>query len=294
MQIPFMKMQGLGNDFILCDGQDFTADTNFAALAQQLCHRNFGVGADGLILNWPISGSDASEPAQSRMQIFNSDGSEAEMCGNGLRCFARYLNYKAPQQLEQGVPVMTGAGLMTAYLRDGDEVEVNMGKPILEQASIPARGFENSPVIQEALLCGEYSFQATLVSMGNPHCVIQVPSLERFAFEEWGPRLEKHRAFPARSNIEFVEVISRQEVRVKVWERGAGPTLACGTGACAVAVAGVLGDWLESRVSVHLPGGTLQISWPEVDGPVWMSGPARLVFQGVLELEQENARENSR
>lgn len=282
MQIAFMKMQGLGNDFILCDGQDFDSSTDFAALAQKLCHRHFGVGADGLILNWP------DPAAHARMQIFNSDGSEAEMCGNGLRCFARYLNFKNSAPQSEGFKVQTGAGLLTAYLREANEVEVNMGRPILEQERIPARGFDVSPVVQAPLFCGEYSFQVTLVSMGNPHCVIQVPSLERFAFEEWGPRLEKHRAFPARSNIEFVEVISPKEVRVKVWERGAGPTLACGTGACAVAVAGVLGEWLEPHVVVHLPGGPLKISWPEPDGPVWMSGPAELVFQGVLELEQHH------
>ena len=222
------------------------------------------------------------------MQILNADGSEPEMCGNGLRCFARYLQLEGSALNEWLIE--TGAGLLRAGVRKGSDmlaqpVKVDMGKPVLHPDKIPARGFAGEWVIAETLSCEGQSFTVTLVSMGNPHCVIRVPDFESLDFEHWGPLLERHPAFPARANIEFVVVESPERVHVKVWERGVGPTLACGTGACAVVVAGVLGGWLESKAQVVLPGGVLNITWPERDGPVWMEGPAELVYRGEIELE---------
>ncbi len=283
-RLSFVKMQGLGNDFILAEGKDLSglSAQELSALAQRLCDRHFGIGADGLVLNWP------SDQGVARMQILNSDGSEPEMCGNGLRCFARYLQLQGSQFNEWQIE--TGAGLLKAETRHSQQapIRVNMGKPILHPDNIPARHFTGEQVIDERLICEGQNFIVTLVSMGNPHCVIRVPDFESLDFEYWGPRLERHPAFPARANIEFVVVDAAHHARVKVWERGVGATLACGTGACAVLVAGVLGGWLDIKAQISLPGGELQITWPEPDGPVWMEGPAELVYRGEIELEAQH------
>lgn len=272
MPLAFSKYQGLGNDFILLEGSELPVGIPLSVLAQRLCDRHFGIGADGLLVRWP------STSALARMQVINADGSEPEMCGNGLRCFVRYLADQAA--LKSPCLIETGAGLLSAVDRPGG-IRIQMGKPVLEASRIPALGWGDARVLMQPL--PQTDFVATLVSMGNPHCVIQVPSLAALDFAYWGPRLEKHPAFPARVNVEFAEVLAPDRVQVQVWERGAGPTLACGTGACAVVVAGVLNGWLQSEVTVALPGGELHITWPDLNGPVWMEGPAEKVFRGHWE-----------
>lgn len=274
MPLAFAKYQGLGNDFILLEGGKLPSDISLPDLARRLCDRHFGIGADGLLVHWP------SREALARMQVINADGSEPEMCGNGLRCFVRYL---ADQGLaHHPLVIETGAGLLSAEWRPTG-ICIQMGKPVFEAARIPALGLGNGPILEQRLPGTD--FVATLVSMGNPHCVIRVPALAELDFAHWGPRLEVHPAFPARMNVEFVEVLSPDRVAVKVWERGAGPTLACGTGACAVLVAGVYNGWLQSEATVSLPGGELRIGWPVQDGPVWMEGPAEKVFRGYWEAQ---------
>lgn len=280
--LSFSKMQGLGNDFVVLDAQKLSQQQSISELATTLCDRHFGIGADGLILYWP------SQVADARMQIMNADGSEAEMCGNGLRCFAQYL--QAEHQMQENLRIETGAGILeTQILADG-QVQVQMGHPILDAEKIPTQGFAKSPVVSQAIHVGEQSFPITAVSMGNPHCVIRIPDLEQADWQYWGKVLEKHPAFPAKTNVEFVQEIDQSSARVAVWERGVGPTLACGTGACAVLVAGVLGGWLDNRATIHLPGGPLEVAWPEQTGPVWLSGPAKLVFKGFYHLEEPHGR----
>lgn len=275
-EISFTKMHGLGNDFIIINNMDYGLDPSyFAARAGLLCDRHFGIGADGLVL------IEKGEKSPYYMRVFNSDGSEAEMCGNAIRCLARYL-------WERGFcpdPVFrleTGAGLKkVSLLLRGKEVlgvKVDMGAPVLESTAIPVSGPPRR-VINETIRLDDAELIFTAVSMGNPHCVIFLPDLTHIPWQRWGMMLENDSLFPRRTNVEFARILHRQEVEVKVWERGAGPTLACGTGACAVVVAGVLTGRLNTPVQVHLPGGTLHISWEE-GGPVSMEGPAEEVFRG--------------
>jgi len=273
--VEFTKMHGLGNDFVIVNGFGQSLPDDPGALARRVCDRRLGVGADGLVLLLPSAAADL------RMRVFNPDGSEPEMCGNAIRCVALYARRRglvAKTQLE----VETLAGLIRPeILLDGDRetVRVDMGRPRLERAEIPMRG-PAGPVVGEVLDAGERSFMVTAVSMGNPHCVVFGADLDDAGFRKYGPLLEVHPAFPARTNVEFVEVLSPGEVAVRVWERGVGPTPACGTGACAVAVAGVLTGRTARRVHVRLPGGVLLIEWPDDAGPVYMSGPAEEVFDG--------------
>lgn len=266
MRQQFMKLQGLGNDFIVMEGLALPQGRHLPDLARQLCERHFGIGADGLILNWP------DPVAAARMQILNADGSEPEMCGNGLRCLVRYLQLRGDNRSQ--LQIQTGAGLRQV-LCEGPQIAVNMGQPMV------------SP--EDTLQCEVQRFAFTAVSMGNPHCVIRVPDLKHFDFAFWGPRLSAHARFPAQANVEFVEVLSPQHARVKVWERGAGPTLACGTGACAVLAAGITGGWLAREARIELPGGSLEISWADPEAAIWMRGPAQDVFIGEIELEEDHA-----
>ncbi|MBF2053528.1 MAG: diaminopimelate epimerase [Candidatus Sericytochromatia bacterium] len=266
MQQRFMKLQGLGNDFIVMEGPALPQGLHLSDLARRLCGRHFGIGADGLILNWP------DPVAAARMQILNADGSEPEMCGNGLRCLVRYLQLRGDNRPE--LQIQTGAGLRQV-LSEGPQIAVNMGQPAV------------SP--EERLDCAGQTFVFTAVSMGNPHCVIRVPELNSLDFAFWGPRLSAHVRFKAQTNVEFVEVLSPQHARVKVWERGAGPTLACGTGACAVLAAGITGGWLAREARIELPGGSLTISWADPATAIWMRGPAQKVFIGEIELEEDHA-----
>lgn len=276
--VTFTKMQGLGNDFILINNleQELNAEW-FAAKAAELCDRHFGIGADGLAV------IERGEKAPYYMRIFNPDGSEPEMCGNAIRCLARYL-WERGMVKEQTFNLETGAGLkkLNLVIEDGvvTAVQVDMGAPVLESTAIPVSGPARRVIDEKLQLEGE-NLTFSAVSMGNPHCVIFLPSLSEVPWQRWGQILEKDPLFPSRTNIEFTQVLGRGEVEVKVWERGAGPTLACGTGACAVVVAGILTGRLRSPVHVHLPGGTLKISWEEGSG-VMMEGPAEEVFNGSI------------
>jgi len=277
--IEFTKMHGLGNDFIVIDNRDGGLAADYlSGIAPVLCRRHFGIGADGLAV------LSSSSQAPFRMQIFNADGSEAEMCGNAIRCLARYV-WDRGFIKEQTFAFETAAGIKEINLlirgREVEAVRVEMGSPILESDKIPLRG-PSRRAVDEKIRLGNEELLFTAVSMGNPHCVIFMPALEGVPWQSWGEALEHNPLFPNRTNVEFVEVLSRDRIKVKVWERGAGATLACGTGACAAVVAGVLTGRLGSAVRVDLPGGSLQINW-EKDGKVYMEGPAEEVFSGRIE-----------
>lgn len=276
--LEFTKLHGLGNDYIYLDGfSQPVADYDLAELARILSDRHFGVGADGLILVMP------SQKADFRMRIFNADGSEAEMCGNGIRGLGKYVREHGMTD-RSTITVETGAGVKRIALTlQGDAVvaaTVDMGKPQLNRAEIPMLGEPgNEPVIEHPLEVGGEPFAVTCVSMGNPHCVIFVPDVDHFAVKEIGPSAENHELFPQRTNVEFVTVVDPAHIKMRVWERGAGETLACGTGAAASVVAGVLTDQSDRRVQVEVRGGLLNIEWHE-DETVFMTGPATEVFSG--------------
>jgi diaminopimelate epimerase len=276
--IEFVKSHGCGNDFVLIeDLRDHLRVP--AGVVRRLCDRHMGIGADGLIRIAPAPDADFF------MDYYNADGAVAEMCGNGIRCLAKYV---ADRGLWSGdkMRVSTRAGTKDLELfRDAggrvNRVRVDMGSPVLDRGSIPVAG-PGADALHEPLSVDGHSFEAACVSMGNPHAVLFVPHLAAVPFELIGPKVERLEIFPARTNVEFVEVLSRDEVRVRVWERGVGETLACGTGACATAVATSLRGLTGRRVAVHLPGGTLDVEWAE-DGRVFMTGPAEEVFRGVLD-----------
>jgi len=277
--MEFVKMHGLGNDFIIINTLQEDASLDYFALAPKLCDRNFGIGADGLLLLLP------SQTADVKMQIINSDGSEAEMCGNGIRCFAKYV-YERGIINKTTMEIETLAGIMVPeiILEDNKvtKVRVDMGEPRLERAQIPMLGSPGQ-VIKEKLQVQGEEFEITALSMGNPHCVIFVPNLEEVDIKKWGPLIEKHQVFPRKTNVEFVQVLNGGEAIMRVWERGAGITLACGTGACATLTAGVLNDLLEKKAVIKLSGGELTIEWAE-NNHLYMTGPAVEVFRGVIDL----------
>ncbi len=283
--IQFSKYQGLGNDFILIDGRSgqlpdvvVSPEKNWVV---QLCDRRFGVGADGLILALP-----AQAEGDLRMRIFNADGSEAEMCGNGIRCLALFLADSDGSIAGQSWSIETMAGLICPRLEDDGNILVDMGCPFLDPGAIPttlAMGGSGLPQ-------GEFNIDGTIlmaaaVGMGNPHVVVPVKNLQSIPFNVWGPWLEQHQAFPSKTNVHFLEVKTPEQLEIKVWERGAGPTLACGTGACATLVAANLLGLCNQYAEVRLPGGPLQINWPERNGSVFMSGPAVALFDGILTPE---------
>ncbi|GAW93947.1 diaminopimelate epimerase [Calderihabitans maritimus] len=275
----FVKMHGLGNDFVVVDGRKEQLPEDLSELSRRVCDRHFGVGADGLVFIMP------SDKADVRMRIFNPDGSEAEMCGNAIRCVAKYL-YEKNIIPKEKIEIETLAGVMVPEIikKNGEitGVRVDMGEPVLEPRQIPMEDKGPGPVVGRILSVKGREFSITAVSMGNPHCVIFVPEVDKVPLKEWGPELETHPVFPRRTNVEFVEVLNRREVRMRVWERGAGETLACGTGACATVVASVLNDRTDREVTVHLQGGDLQIYWSPEDNRVYMTGPAVDVFEGRL------------
>lgn len=273
--MKFTKMHGAGNDYIYVDCFAESAPRDISRLAVAVSDRHMGIGGDGLILICP------SEVADARMRMFNADGSESEMCGNGVRCVAKYV-YDHGIARKESLQIETGRGVLTLDLEVShgkvSRVRVNMGAPILEGAQIPTTIPGNPPIRQKLSAAGR-DFEVTCVSMGNPHCVTFVERLS----DDWvlrvGPEVERHSAFPRRVNAEFVEVVSPREIRMRVWERGSGETQACGTGACASAVAGVLAGLTERRVLAHLPGGDLELEWAE-SGDVYLTGPAVEVFSG--------------
>ncbi len=276
MSIKFTKMHGAGNDYVYINGFQQQVDDP-AALAEEISDRHFGVGSDGLILILPSSVADI------RMRMFNADGSEAEMCGNGIRCVAKFA-YDHGLVRKEKMVVETGAGDLPVQLYIGpddmvEKVRVNMGKPRLNRAEIPMAGPAAERAIDIEIAAGGQVFTATCVSMGNPHCVIYVDDVDRFPVADIGPFIENHDFFPERVNVEFVEIVSSDEVKQRTWERGAGETLACGTGASAVTVAGVLTGRTERKIVNHLRGGDLEMVWSE-EGDVYMTGPAAEVFSG--------------
>ena len=272
----FTKMEGLGNDYIYVSGFTETLPDDPASVAVAISDRHFGVGADGLILIFPSDNSDA------RMEMYNADGSRGKMCGNGIRCVAKYVyDHGIARKNQLVIDTDSGPRTLELTIENGlvSMVHVNMGAPTLERSSIPMTG-PSGQVVAEELIVADRTFKVTALSMGNPHCVIFVDSLDTFEFEEYGPRLAVHESFPQGTNAEFVEVIDTKNVRMRVWERGSGETLSCGSGACAVGVAAVLNDLTERGVTVGLPGGDLLIEWAEADDCVHMTGPAREVFEG--------------
>ena len=279
MARPFRKYQGLGNDFILIDGRRGDLPDQAGEPARLLCDRRFGIGADGLILALPPrQGGDV------RMQIINADGSEAEMCGNGIRCFARFLADLDGAPVGSSWRVETPAGVIVPRLLDEGLVTVDMGAPFLEPSTIPTTLTAAAQLPEADLeVAGEW-LRVAAVGMGNPHAVVSVADVDAVPLERLGPALEQHPAFPARTNVHFVQVLAPDRLRLRVWERGAGPTLACGTGACATLVASHLRGQCERAATLELPGGELQIRWDD-DGRLQMTGPAQLVFCGTLPAE---------
>jgi diaminopimelate epimerase len=277
--LKFWKMHGLGNDYVLIDNRDGKIrEENTAEVAEKLCKRRFSIGADGLLLLYDSSEADV------KMRIFNSDGSEAEMCGNGIRCFAKYC-YENGVVEKTALKVETLAGIKSVWLEveDGkvNSVTVDMGKPILERERIPVLG--EGKCIDQKLEVDGAAFKMTCLSVGNPHCVIFVDDVDSFPVETVGPKIENHQLFPNRINVEFVQAVRRDESKVRVWERGVGETLACGTGACAAFVAGNLLGKIDSACTVHLLGGTLKIGYK--DDIILMAGPAEKAFEGIVNVE---------
>jgi diaminopimelate epimerase len=270
----FTKMQGAGNDYVYVDCFHAKPPVDPAALSRQVSDRHFGIGADGLILICP------SEAADARMRMFNADGSEAEMCGNGVRCVAKYV-YDHGILKKPALRIETGRGILSLELEVAggkvQEVRVDMGEPILAASKIPTTLLGDPPM---DVPLAPFDWRVTCVSMGNPHCVTYVPEITDALVLGMGPKVEVASAFPRRVNVEFVKVNRPDDVTVRVWERGSGETLACGTGACAVAVAGVLTGRTERCLTAHLPGGALRLEWSEKDNHVYLTGPVVEVFSG--------------
>lgn len=274
--MKFVKMQGAGNDYVYVDCFNQTVN-NPAMLAQQVSDRHFGIGSDGLILILP------SQSADVQMRIYNADGSEAEMCGNGVRCVAKYV-YDHGIAVKHGLTVETQSGVLALELftdeyNQVERVRVDMGLPRLLRHEIPMLGDGQSQALNVSLDVEDRTFVVSCLSMGNPHCVVFVDDVENFPVHYWGPLIENHPQFPRRINVEFVQVISMTEVRQRTWERGAGETLACGTGASAVTVAAFLAGRTERAIINHLAGGELQMEYHE-SGTLYMTGPAVEVFSG--------------
>lgn len=271
----FSKWQGCGNDFVLFDCLDNPL-ADYSELAKKVCDRHYGIGADGILIVEPSSVADF------RMRIINTDGSEAEMCGNGIRCFARYL-YDNRLVTKEEFTVETGAGILVPrIIKENNEVigvRVDMGEPHLLGEEIPVIGYDGKRVISEPLQVEGNTYEMTCVSMGNPHCVIFVDDAEKFPIEKLGTKFEHHSAFPKKTNTEFVQIIDKGHVRMRVWERGAAITLACGTGSCATAVACILNGKTDRNIEVALDGGKLNIEWAD-NNHVFMTGEAKLVFTG--------------
>lgn len=276
--MKFTKMHGLGNDFVVVNGfEEKLPEDGLPQQAERLCDRHFGVGSDGLILVLP------SRAANFRMRVFNPDGSEAEMCGNGIRCFGKFVfDHELTKETSLSVETMAGIQELKLSTTSGkvSAVRVDMGEPRWNRAAIPMRG-EDDPAINDLLKVEGQRLEITCVSMGNPHCLVFVKTVADYPVEKLGPAIENHKAFPQRTNVHFVEVVGAHELKVRTWERGAGLTLACGTGACASLVAAVLTDRAARTATVGLPGGPLDIQW-QGNNHVVMTGPAEEVFSGTV------------
>ena len=277
--MKFTKMHGIGNDYVYVNCFEESVK-NPAEVSKFVSDRHFGIGSDGLILISP------SAIADFRMNIYNADGSQAEMCGNGIRCVAKYVyDYGLTDKTEISVETLAGIKYLRLQVENGKvaSVEVNMGAPILEPKEIPV-AVEESPVVNVPVEVKGKIYHMTCVSMGNPHAIIFMNDVKDLDIAAIGPYFENHTVFPKRTNTEFVEVLDRNTVNMRVWERGSDETLACGTGACATTVACILNDKTENEVTVHLLGGDLKIRWDREANQVYMTGPATVVFDGEITL----------
>ena len=273
----FTKMQGLGNDYVYVNCFRENVE-NPSEMAIKVSDRHFGIGSDGLILIKP------SEVADFRMDMYNADGSQAEMCGNGIRCVAKYVyDYGLTDQTELSVETLAGIKYLKLQIADGkvSRITVNMGQPELVPDKIPVQA-DGDRVVDEPIVVNGVTYKMTCVSMGNPHCIVFVDDTADFPLEEIGPMFENHERFPKRVNTEFIQILNRNEVNMRVWERGSGETLACGTGACASAVACVLNGLTEDEITLHLLGGDLSVRWDQEENVVYMTGPATVVFDGEI------------
>ncbi len=278
--MKFTKMHGIGNDYVYVNCFEETVNDP-GSVAKMVSDRHFGIGSDGLILIKP------SDVADCEMDMYNADGSQGAMCGNGIRCVAKYA-YDHGIVNKKEITVATKSGIKTLELTVGEDdkvtlVKVNMGRPELTAAQIPVVA-ETEKVIDAPITVDGTEYHMTAVSMGNPHAVVCVDDVEHFPLETVGPKFEHHSCFPDRVNTEFIHVIDRKNVQMRVWERGAGETWACGTGACAVAVACILNGYTDREVTIHLRGGDLEICWDEESQDVYMTGPATTVFDGEIKL----------
>ena len=278
--LRFTKMHGAGNDYVVLDGIREELPP-IPPLAAQLCDRHFGIGADQLLVARPSSAADF------RMEIYNADGSQVEMCGNGIRAFYKFLKDRG-HTADDTISVETLGGVVRPSWAGPDRVRVDMGQPVLAPAKIPTTlGSGDGPVLDAPLEVDGESLRVSSVSMGNPHAVLFVEDPDRADVERLGPLIEHHIAFPNRVNVEFVTAIARDRIRQRTWERGVGETLACGSGACAVAVVAMLRDAVDDEVSIELRGGELEIGWKGDGAPVIMTGPAAEVFTGEFPIREE-------
>ena len=279
--MKFTKMHGLGNDYVYVNCFEEKID-NPPAVARFVSDRHFGIGSDGLIMINP------SKTADFEMEMYNADGSRGEMCGNGIRCVAKYVyDYGLTDKTQISVETLGGIKYLDLTVEEGKVslVKVDMGKPELEADLIPIIS-EREQVIDEPIEVDGKEYHMTGVSMGNPHAVIYVDDVKGLDLEKIGPKFENHERFPKRINTEFVHCIDRQTVEMRVWERGSGETLACGTGACAVAVSSILNNLTDTQVTVKLLGGDLQIEWDREKNHVFMTGLAKVVFDGVIDITE--------
>lgn len=277
--MKFTKMQGIGNDYVYVNCFEETIE-NPSRVAQLISDRHFGIGSDGLILICP------SEMADCRMDMYNADGSQSQMCGNGVRCVGKYIHDKGlTSKTTVTVETLGGIKTLSLHLKNGtvEAVTVDMGAPILSPAEIPVAG-EGSTFIDQPVTVAGQEVHVTAVSTGNPHAVVFVEDTDALPLSEIGPAYENHPIFPERTNTEFIQVLDKQNLKMRVWERGSGETLACGTGACASLVAAVLTGKTDREATLHLLGGDLKIRWDEQDGHVYMTGPAAFVFDGEIDL----------
>ena len=277
--IKFTKMHGLGNDFIIVDNDEIEKNNiNSSELAKKICDRNFGIGGDGLII---VNPSDMKGDTDVSWRILNSDGTEPQMCGNGIRCFAKYV-YENKIVNKKKFTVQTLAGVIIPEIQENGEVKVDMGEPVLEARKIPLSGIEGNPVVKVPIEVLDRKFNFSAVSMGNPHCLIFIDENSAELARKYGAGIEVHKNFPEKTNVEFVNILSRNNIKIDVWERGCGITLACGTGACASTVAAILNGLTDNTVYADLPGGRLKIEWKQSKdtNSVFMTGPGEFVFKG--------------
>lgn len=277
--MKFTKMEGLGNDYVYVNCFKETVDDP-KSVAIKVSDRHFGIGSDGLILIKP------SDVADFRMDMYNADGSQSEMCGNGIRCVAKYVyDYGLTGKTSISIETLAGIKYLDLKIEDGKAVmiTVNMGEPELIAKKVPVKS-DKEKVIDEPIIVDNKEYRMTCVSMGNPHCIVFVEDTKNFPLEQVGPLFESHEVFPNRVNAEFVQILDRKTVNMRVWERGSGETLACGTGTCATVVACCLNGHTEDEVTVHLLGGDLHIKWDQEANLVYMTGPAKVVFDGEIEL----------